>query len=197
MRRDDLVLGSVEFADLLAIGLLLPLLPQMARRFGLGVPGAAALVAVPVITALLAAVWLGPLSARWGRKSVLVGTCLVTAEALFVLAWAGDAFMLFMARLATGVAAGNVAVVEASRRDLSREAEAGPSWKPAGWSLGAGLATGVVIGAVVGGASASAAAYAGGAVAVASLVGVVALLHETLPVSERARMPARRGVRSH
>jgi MFS family permease len=185
MKRDCVVLSSVEFVDALALGILLPVLPAVTVRFALGRAGGAALAVLPFLAALIAATWLGPLSSRWGRKSVLVATCLVSTEALFVLAWAGDVYMLTLSRFATGVAAGNVAVAEAARRDAEGW-EPGARLRPAALSLALGLLAGVLLGVL----GTSAGGYAAGAIAVASLVSVVALLRETLPLTSRGRVAA-------
>lgn len=189
MRAKRFVLASVEAVDALAVAVVIPLLPAMAERCGLGVPGAVALIVVPLTAAALAAAWLLRLSERWGRKSVLVATCLVTAEALFVLAWAGDVFMLFMSRLATGVAAGNVLVAEAARRDLQSDDERQPASHPAVTTiaLGVGALAGVGLGLLLKGAGTSAVGYTAGAIAVISLFSVLAIVHETVPLSERRR----------
>ena len=191
MRRARFILAFVQFVDVLALGVIVVTIPATAGRFGLAPWAAVATLLIVPVTAALAAPPLRRASDRWGRKPVLVATGLLTAEALFVAAWAADVYMLVLSRLALGVAVADVAVVVAAGTDLVRHHGAGRERLPfaaRGYLLGAvgaPLLTFALSPFGYGGP-----AYGGAVLAVIALIEVVALFEETCPAGcEDGRAP--------
>jgi DHA1 family tetracycline resistance protein-like MFS transporter len=127
-------------------------------------------------------------SERWGRKPVLVATGLLTAEALFVAAWASDVYMLFVSRVALGIAVADVAVVVAAGADLVRRHGAAPeplALGARGYALG--LLGGPVLALALSPYGYGVPAYVAAVLAVVALIEVVALFEETRPAQAGGR----------
>ena len=122
---------------------------------------------------------------------MLVATGLLTAEALFVAAWAADVYMLFVSRIALGVAIADLAVVVAAGADLVRHHRAQPErlvFAVRGYALG--LAGGPVLAFALSPFGYGTPAYVAAVLSVVALIEVVALLRETCPAECRDRSAA-------
>ena len=113
------LLSGLSALDVLATGLYLPGLPDMARDLGGGaVAGAATMVAFLAAFALGQLIC-GPLSDRCGRRPVLIAGLVAYAAASLVCAAAGGPETIVAARFAQGIgAAAGLVVVRAVIRDL-------------------------------------------------------------------------------
>lgn len=178
--RSLLILGAVQFVDVVSFSLLLPMLPALMRTYRLSESGIGLLLAAYALAALVGAAVFGRLSDRWGRKPVLVGSCVLAAEGLLALAVSGDVWMLSVARLASGFAAGNIVVAEASRMDLGADTGgAKPALGLAAAAYGLGMVAGPLFAAAFFRYGLWAPAAAAALAAVVTLAGVVVLLPET------------------
>jgi multidrug resistance protein len=92
------------FTDLLAYSVAVPVLPALTRTLHASTTMGGLLFASFGVTVLLAAIPMGALSDRVGRKGPLVGGLVVLTIATLLLAFAETLPALFVARLAQGAA---------------------------------------------------------------------------------------------
>jgi MFS family permease len=148
IRRASLgTLFLTVFLDLLGFGLVIPFLPGIARRFGAGdfvatLPGAVFSIAQFVFIPI----W-GRLSDRVGRRPVLLWSVAASAMGMAILGFAPSLAWLFVARIWSGVATGNIAVAQAYIADVT------PPEKRAGGMAIVGIAFGLgfIFGPFIGG----------------------------------------------
>jgi len=208
----------IVFIDLLGFGLILPLLPYYAERFGAAPWVVGLLTASYAAAQLVGAPVLGRLSDRHGRRPILLisiaGTSLgflllgfaeplgsalagVLPESLFggdLVAAANVATLgvLFFSRILDGLTGGNISVAQAYITDITDEEN-----RARGLGLiGAAFGLGFVIGPAVGGALSAGERYAVPAFAAAALallnwIAVLIWLPESLTDEIRAQLAKR------
>src|SRR5437762_12596377 len=133
--------------DLIGFGIILPILPVYAQRFGAQGIGYGALVFVFSAMQFVATALLGRLSDRIGRRPILLTTMLFNAAGYVLFALAPSYALLFLARVISGFASGNIsaaqAYVAARTSPASRARGAG--------NTGAAFGLGFVLGPMIGG----------------------------------------------
>src|SRR6185312_14028589 len=92
------VLFLIVFIDLVGFGLVIPLLPFYAARYGASPQQVTILVAVYSLVSMLTAPLWGRLSDRIGRRPVLMASTIASALAYLWLGLAPSLWMLFAAR---------------------------------------------------------------------------------------------------
>ena len=154
LQRSDIPLGVklhalllTVFIDTVGFGIVLPLLPYFAEKFG----------ATPLVVTLLATVYSftqfifapiwGKLSDRFGRRPIILLTLAGMIIGYALLAFSGSLLLLFFARAFTGAMAANGGVVHAYVADITNSSErAGGMGK-----LGAAHGLGFIVGPAIGG----------------------------------------------
>ncbi|MBW1882765.1 MAG: MFS transporter [Deltaproteobacteria bacterium] len=141
------ILFSVVVVDLIGFGIVVPILPFWAERYG-----ASALVLGLILAShalmqfLLAPSW-GRLSDRIGRRPVMLITIAGTAISLLALGFADSLVQIFFARVLTGIFGANTAVATAYLTDVTEESER-TRWMG---MIGASFAVGFTLGPPIGG----------------------------------------------
>ena len=108
------------FVDLLGFGLVLPFLAKEARdTFGVSEFVATLLGSVYSLMQFVATALLGKLSDRIGRRPVLLTTMLFNAAGYTLFAFAGSYWVLFLSRVVSGFAGGNISVAQAYMADIT------------------------------------------------------------------------------
>src|SRR5438132_12489766 len=92
--------------DLIGFGIVLPILPFYAQRFGAAGLGYGGVIGVFSLMQFVATALLGKLSDRVGRRPVLLTTMLVNAVGYTLFAFAGSYWVLFLSRVVFGFAWG-------------------------------------------------------------------------------------------
>src|SRR6202043_2867883 len=184
------ILFLIVFVDLVGFGLIIPLLPFYAERFGASPQQVTILMAVYSLMAMLAAPVWGRLSDRIGRRPVLMASMLAAALAYLWLGLASALWMLFAARAFAGACAGNIAAAQAYVADVT-----GPEERTRGMGLiGAAFGLGFMIGPAFGGLLAGAnpltadletPAWVASGLSLLALLGVIVMLPESLPAERR------------
>ena len=139
------------FIDTVGFGVVLPLLPYFAERFG----------AAPLTVTLLATVfsfaqfvfspiW-GRLSDRVGRRPVILATVGGMAAGYLWLAFADSLLMLFLARAFTGAMASSAGVINAYVADVTSVEERARGMGRVGAAHGMGFIVGPAIGGLFAG----------------------------------------------
>ena len=176
--------------DLIGFGIVVPILPFYAQRFGAQGVGFGGLVFVFSAMQFLATALLGRLSDRVGRRPVLLATMVLNAAGYLLFAFAGSYVGLFAARVMSGFASGNISVAQAYVADITSAAERARGMGTIGAAFGIGFVAGPLLGGV-------AAHYAGelapGLVAaglsLANFISARAILDESLAPEHRRTRP--------
>jgi len=138
--------------DMLAVGIIIPVLPNLILEFQGGSYTQAAMLAGP-----LAALWslmqfvfspvLGGVSDRYGRRTVILFSNFGLAFAYVVTAWAPSLLWLAVGRVISGISAASQSTAQAYIADTSP-----PEKRAARYGmLGAAFALGFVLGPAIGG----------------------------------------------
>ena len=134
--------------DLIGFGIVLPILPQYAQRFGATATVTGLLVASYSLAQLVfSPVW-GRLSDRIGRKPVLVISLFGTAIGSLLTGLAGAIPLLFVGRLIDGASGGSVSVAQAAVSDVAAPADRARLMGLLGAAFGLGFVAGPAIAAV-------------------------------------------------
>jgi DHA1 family tetracycline resistance protein-like MFS transporter len=145
-------LGVIFFTvliDLIGFGIVIPILPYYAQRFGQHGLGFGLLVGAFSGMQFISTTVLGRLSDRWGRRPLLLVTMLLNAVGYVGFAYAGSYGVLLVARLVSGFAGGNISVAQAYVADITT---AEGRSKGMGM-IGAAFGLGFIIGPAIGGFS--------------------------------------------
>jgi DHA1 family tetracycline resistance protein-like MFS transporter len=136
--------------DLIGFGIIIPILPYYAQRLGASGLGLGALLAVFSGMQFVATAFLGRTSDRVGRRPILLATMLFNALGYLLFAAAHSYGVLFVARVVSGFAGGNISAAQAYVADITTPAD-----RSRGMGiLGAAFGLGFIIGPAVGGLSA-------------------------------------------
>jgi multidrug resistance protein len=131
--------------DLIGFGIVLPILPSYAQRFGAGGLGYGAIIGIFSLMQFVATALLGKLSDRIGRRPVLLTTMLVNAVGYTLFAFAGSYWVLFLSRVVSGFAGGNISAAQAYMADISTPAERSRAMGMVGAAFGLGFSLGPAI----------------------------------------------------
>jgi len=133
--------------DLVGFGIVVPILPRYAERFGASGLTVGLLFASFSLAQFLGAPLLGRLSDRIGRKPVIVISLLGTALGSFVTGAAGALWVLFLGRIIDGGSGASLSVAQAAVGDMAE-----PRDRPRLMGLlGAAFGVGFVLGPALGG----------------------------------------------
>ncbi|HET9600450.1 MAG TPA: MFS transporter [Acidimicrobiales bacterium] len=141
------VIWTTVALDLVGFGIIVPILPRYAERFGASGIQVGLLVASFSAAQFVCSPLLGRLSDRVGRKPVLLLSLFGTAIGSFVTAAAGSLWVLFAGRIIDGMSGASVAVAQGAVTDVAPEAD-----RPRLLGvLSAAFGIGFVIGPAIGG----------------------------------------------
>jgi MFS transporter, DHA1 family, tetracycline resistance protein len=147
--RFAIIFGTV-LIDLIGFGIIIPILPYYAQRMGAGGLGLGALLGAFSGMQFLSTAFLGRTSDRIGRRPILLTTMLVNAVGYVLFAAAHSYPVLFVARVVSGFAGGNISAAQAYVADMTS-----PTERSRGMGIiGAAFGLGFIIGPAVGGLSA-------------------------------------------
>jgi MFS family permease len=184
------VIFLTVFIDLAGFGIILPVMPYYAQRFGAEAFGYGALIGVFSLMQFVSTMVLGRLSDRIGRRPVLLTTITIAALGYLAFAFAQSYWMLFAARMVAGFAAGNISVAQAYIADVTT-----PSERSRGMGLiGAAFGIGFVVGPALGGVAVHYGGPPAAGLAAATLCGInfisaASLLKESLHAEHRVHRP--------
>src|SRR5947207_1448209 len=186
------ILFLIVFVDLVGFGLIIPLLPFYAERFGASPQLVTALLAVFSLMAMISAPLWGRLSDRIGRRPVLMASMAAAALAYLWLGLASELWMLFAARAFAGICAGNIAAAQAYIADVTPPEKRARGMGMIGAAFGLGFIIGPALGGLVAGNElATADLVSPGLIAAglsaAAFLGVGLLLPESRPAAVQRR----------
>src|SRR5436190_16884454 len=180
------ILFLIVFIDLVGFGLVIPLLPFYAERFGASPLQMTLLFAVYSLMSMLAAPLWGRLSDRIGRRPVLMASMAAAALAYLWLGVASELWMLFAARAFAGICAGNIAAAQAYIADVTPPEKRARGMGMIGAAFGLGFIIGPALGGFVAGGDLATAdletpGLIGAALSFIALMGVIFALKESRP----------------
>ena len=142
------VIWTTVAVDLIGFGIVLPILPQYAERFGAGAAVIGLLSASFSLAQLVfAPVW-GKLSDRIGRKPIIIISLFGTAIGSLVTGFAGALWILFLGRIIDGISGASVSVAQAAVADISPARQRARYMGLIGAAFGVGFVAGPAIGAL-------------------------------------------------
>ena len=186
------VLFLTVFIHLLGFGLLLPLLPYFAETYGAtGVAVGLLNTSYSFMQFLSSPLW-GRLSDRIGRRPVILGSLVATAAAYVIFGLATSLPVLFMSRIAAGIAGGVIPTAQAYIADTTTPAERTKGMGLIGAAFGLGFIFGPALGGILSRYGYSIPAFAAAGLALLAALFALVLLPESLTPEKRAAAAARR-----
>jgi multidrug resistance protein len=118
--RRLLTIMLIVFVQMLGAAMILPILPLYAKKEFEMTPQVITLLNTAFFAAqFLAGPYLGRLSDKYGRVPVLILSQIGTAASFFMLAFAPNVAVLFLARILDGITGGNIIVAQAYITDIT------------------------------------------------------------------------------
>jgi DHA1 family tetracycline resistance protein-like MFS transporter len=145
------VLFIVCVIDILGFGILIPLVPYMADRFGVTPALITPILGIYSLCQLVAAPLWGRLSDRFGRRPILISSLAGACVSYLLLGLAHNVTGLVVARALAGFMAGNIAAAFAYASDISTPADRAKSMGTVGAAIGIGFMLGPAIGGLLAG----------------------------------------------
>lgn len=151
MKRQLGALFLVSLIDILGFGLLIPLVPYMAARFGASPTVVTWILGSYSLCQLLAAPLWGRLSDAHGRRAILRTSLAGAAVSYAILGFATNVWWLLISRVLAGFMAGNISAAFAYASDVSTPEKRAGALGLVGAAIGIGFTLGVPIGGVLAG----------------------------------------------
>ncbi len=137
--------------DILGFGILIPLVPYMADRFGASPELITPILGAYSLCQLLAAPFWGRLSDRYGRRPILMSSLAGACVSYAMLGVADNLWWLLASRVLAGFMAGNIAAAFAYASDISSPENRAKSMGTVGAAIGVGFMFGPAIGGLLAG----------------------------------------------
>ncbi len=144
------------FIDLLGFGIVIPILPNLAKTmaitshmsfnpdYAVGITAAA----FSIIQFLFAPLF-GSLSDRIGRRPIILGSILVNAVGYYIFGFAGNFIILLVARIISGFGSANISAAQAYIADITEPADRAKKMGIIGAAFGLGFVFGPPIGGLL------------------------------------------------
>ena len=198
MRKATLAFVFVLVAmDVLALGIVIPVLPKLVERFAAGDTARASQMYGAMTTAWGVAQFLfmpvlGMLSDRFGRRPVILISCMGLGIDYFVMALAPNIEWLFIGRVVSGVTAANMTTAFAYIADVTPPEKRAGAFGMMGAAFGVGFVAGPALGGVLGGVDPRLPFWVAGVLALLNAAYGFFVLPESLPPEKRARFAWKR-----
>lgn len=177
--------------DVLALGVVIPVLPKLIEQFMGGDTARAAEINGGFSTAwalmqFVFAPILGALSDRFGRRPVILISCLGLGLDYILMAVAPTLWWLFVGRVISGITAASFSTAGAYIADVTPQEKRAAAFGMIGAAWGLGFVVGPAVGGLLGGIDPRLPFWVAGALALANFVYGLFVLPESLPRERRA-----------
>jgi DHA1 family tetracycline resistance protein-like MFS transporter len=179
-----LILFLAVFIDMAGFGIVVPVLPLYAERFGASPFAIGLLLAVYSGMGFIFSPVVGAISDRIGRRSILLLSTIGQATGFFIMGAATTLLWLFIARTIDGIFGANVSATQAYVADLTPPKDRARALGLLGAVYGLGFICGPLIGGVLSQISLAAPFYFAGSLAAINAVLIFFILPESLPVGD-------------
>jgi MFS family permease len=182
--------------DVLGFGVIVPLVPYMADRFGAAPWLITAILGSYSLCQLIAAPFWGRLSDRYGRRPILIISMAGACASYLLLGYAPGLSWLLVARMLSGFMAGNISAAMAYAADVSLPEQRARALGTVGAAIAVGFMIGPALGGVLVGNNVRTATFllpalVSAALSVVAMLLVTVLLRESQGVAERLANRAR------
>lgn len=180
------IIFLVVFIDLIGFGVVLPLLPLYADRYG-ATPFVIGLLAVSFSSTqfLFNPIW-GRISDRVGRRPIILMSITGSVISYAAFGWAPSLVWLFISRLAAGLFGANISTAMAYMADITTPENRSKGMGLIGAAFGLGFIFGPAIGGFLGDYSYSLAGYGAAVLSFVALVLAFFQLPESLKPEKNA-----------
>ncbi len=175
------VVFLIVFIDLVGFGIVIPILPLYAERFGPSPVLFGLLMASFSAMQLVAAPILGRLSDRFGRRPVLLVSLAGSAVGYLMFGFAGSMAVLLASRIVDGISGGNISTAQAVIADITDPEHRARGMGMIGAAFGLGFICGPAIAALLLPVAPWLPGVAAAVMSVTAFVLVLVLLPETRP----------------
>jgi DHA1 family tetracycline resistance protein-like MFS transporter len=177
--------------DVLALGVIIPVLPKLVESFvGGDTPKAAHLYGlfgtVWALMQFLCSPFLGVLSDRFGRRPVILLSCLGLGLDYFAMALAPGLAWLFVGRVVSGITAASIGAAGAYIADVTPPEKRAASFGMLGAAWGLGFVIGPALGGILGGQSPRLPFWVAGGLSLLNAAYGLFVLPESLPQERRS-----------
>ena len=181
------IIFAIVFIDLVGFGIVIPVLPLYATRFGASALVVGFLLASYSAMQALCAPILGRWSDRVGRRPVLLASVAGTSVGFLITGLAPTLAWLFVGRIVDGATGGNVSTALAYIADISKPQERSRRMGLIGAAFGLGFIVGPALGGIASRISPAAPFFLASALAAANACAIAAWLPESLSPEHRGR----------
>ena len=179
------------FVDMLGYGMVIPLLPFFAQRYGDGGTLVGLLGALYALAQVLGGPLLAGLSDRFGRRPILLLCLGGTAAGYLLLGFADTLWLLIMALIIDGLTGSNLSTAQAFVADSTAPEERAWGFGLSGAAFGMGIMAGPAFGGILSQYGLATPALVAAGIALANLLFATWVLPESLPPACRVRHPFR------
>ena len=179
------VIFGIVFIDLIGFGIVIPVLPLYAERFGASPLVVGCLLAVYSLMQTVFAPILGRWSDRIGRRPVLLVSIIGSSIGFLLMGMARALPLLFVGRIIDGITGGNISTAQAYIADVTPAHERSKGMGLIGAAFGLGFIFGPAIGGVMSHFSLSAPLLFAAGLAALNAVAVYLFLPESLSKEHR------------
>ena len=173
------VIWTTVAIDLIGFGIVAPILPLYAERFGASGLTIGLLFASFSLAQFVFAPILGRLSDRIGRKPVILLSLFGTAVGSFVTAAAGSLLLVFVGRIIDGASGASVSVAQGAVADVAAPADRARLLGMLGAAFGVGFVVGPAVGSLAALGGAHVPFYVAGSIALVNGLVAIVRLPET------------------
>jgi MFS transporter, DHA1 family, tetracycline resistance protein len=187
----------VVLLDILAFGIIIPVLPKLVERFMDGQTADAArmygyMTIAWGVMQFFCMPLVGMLSDRYGRRPVILISCLGLGLDFILMALAPDLTWLFIGRVLSGATSASFSTAFAYIADVTPQEKRAASFGMLGAAFGIGFVIGPALGGVLGGIDPRWPFWAAAALALVNVAYGFFVLPESLPPEKRARFEWRK-----